>query len=117
MIFLFVRCCCCLFFTKWSKEEPQGEKVYYTIMPKKIKTFASVIFSIYSVFILYFYSRLLCFARKTTLLVKTGGNQEAILPLKATCISTFKINYSKKRGKTKGILAIFFLHESQSIEN
>ena len=79
----------------------EREKVYYTIMPKKIKTFASVIFSIYSVFILYFYSRLLCFARKTSLLVKTGGNQEAILPLKATCISTFKINYSKTEEKLK----------------
>ena len=43
----------------------------------------------------------LCFARKTTLLVKTGGNQEAILPLKATCISTFKINYSKTEEKLK----------------
>ena len=75
---------------------------------KKIKTFASVIFSIYSVFILSFYTRLLCFARKTTLLVKTGGNQEAILPLKATCISTFKINYSKTEEKLKEYWQFFF---------
>ena len=77
-------------------------------MPKKIKTFASVIFSIYSVFILYFYSRLLSFARKTSLLVKTGGNQEAILPLKATCISTFEINYSKTEEKLKEYWQFFF---------
>jgi len=38
-----------------------GRKGLLHYYGKKIKTFASVIFSIYSVFILYFYSSLLSF--------------------------------------------------------
>ena len=95
-----------------------GRKGLLHYYGKKIKTFASVTFSIYSVFNLYFYSRLLCFARKTTMLVKTGGNHEAILPLKATCISTFKINYSKTEEKLMEYWQLFFCinHNPQKTE-